>query len=92
MGVGVPKTGPSILVVNEQANYEDWEFLYDPRIEQLYAKGNLLGGGITSGGGAGSLGTLGGSASPNPGNGGTTPATPTSPPAGSPTTPPTTPQ
>jgi type II secretory pathway pseudopilin PulG len=92
MGVGVPKTGPSILVVNEQANYEDWEFLYDPRIEQLYAKGSLLGGGLTSGGGSGSLGTLGGSTSPSPGNGGTTPTSPTGPASGSPTTPPATPQ
>ncbi len=49
MGVGSSATGEAILTVNEQTNYQDWEFLYDPRIEQLYAKGNLLGGGITSG-------------------------------------------
>ena len=90
MGVGVPKTGPSLLVVNEQSNYEDWEFLYDPRIEQLYAKANLLGGGISTGSGSGSLGTLGGNASASPGNSSATPAgtTTTPTPSASQTTPP----
>ena len=54
MGVGVPKTGQGFLSVNEKDNYEDWEFLYDPRIEQMYAKGSTLsGGGIGSGTGTG---------------------------------------
>ena len=58
MGVGSSATGEAILTVNEQTNYQDWEFLYDPRIEQLYAKGNLLGGGISSGSPSGNgLGT-----------------------------------
>ncbi len=59
MGVGSSATGEAILTVNEQTNYQDWEFLYDPRIEQLYAKGNLLGGGgLTSGSSSGNgLGT-----------------------------------
>ena len=44
-GLGVPKEGDSITVLNEQTTYNTWEFIYDPRIEQLYAKGALMGGG-----------------------------------------------
>ena len=76
MGIGSSATGEAILTVNEQTNYQDWEFLYDPRIEQLYAKGNLLGGGITSGSPSGNgLGTtpINGTLPPPPG---TTPTTP----------------
>ncbi|ADW68017.1 type II secretion system protein [Granulicella tundricola] len=84
MGVGSAKTGEAILVVNEQTNYEDWEFLYDPRIEQMYAKSSLLGG-VSSGSSSGSLGSLGGSSSAGQG----TTGSPTSPTSGfgSPTTP-----
>jgi type II secretory pathway pseudopilin PulG len=53
MGVGVPKDGAAIITVNEQTNYQDWEFLYDPRIEQLYAKANIMGGAPTASGGSG---------------------------------------
>jgi type II secretory pathway pseudopilin PulG len=35
MGVGSSASGPSILTFNEQTSYEKWEFLYDPRVEQL---------------------------------------------------------
>ena len=65
MGVGVPKTGPGFLTVNEKDQYEDWEFLYDPRIEQLYAKGATLSGGGLTGSGSGLNGTPG--ATPAPG-------------------------
>jgi type II secretory pathway pseudopilin PulG len=47
VGVGIPKEGDSITIVNEQTTYNTWEFLYDPRIEQLYAKGSLFGGGAS---------------------------------------------
>ena len=50
MGVGVPKDGEAFLTVNGVSTYQDWEFIYDPRIEQLYAQNALSGGG-------GSLGT-----------------------------------
>jgi type II secretory pathway pseudopilin PulG len=63
VGVGLPKEGSSITILNEQTTYNTWEFLYDPRIEQLYAKGALFGGGATG------TGTTGGSSS---GFGGTT--------------------
>jgi len=48
MGVGSARTGESILTPNEQTSYDTWEFLYDPKIELLYAKANILGGGISS--------------------------------------------
>lgn len=44
MGVGSSKSGDAIIVVNEQTTYQDWEFLYDPRVELLKAKVSLLGG------------------------------------------------
>jgi type II secretory pathway pseudopilin PulG len=73
VGVGVPKEGDSITVVNEQTTYNTWEFLYDPRIEQLYAKGALFGGGASG------LGSAGGNSSGfgnTPGTGfGNTPGT-----------------
>jgi type II secretory pathway pseudopilin PulG len=47
VGVGVPKEGNSIIVLNEQTTYNTWELIYDPRIEQLYAKGALFGGGAS---------------------------------------------
>jgi hypothetical protein len=47
VGVGVPKEGDSIRILNEQTTYNTWEFIYDPRIEQLYAKGALFGGGAS---------------------------------------------
>ncbi len=71
MGIGSSASGDAILIVNEQTTYKTWEFLYDPRIEQLYAKGTLLGG-ISSGSGAsGTFPPVGGTApgtgtAPNP--------------------------
>ena len=48
MGIGSSKSGEAMLAINDQTTYQTWEFLYDPRIEQLYAKANLLGGGVSS--------------------------------------------
>jgi type II secretory pathway pseudopilin PulG len=78
VGVGVPKEGDSITILNEQTTYNTWEMIYDPRIEQLYAKGALLGAGANalgsssgsnsnSGSGIGS--SPGGFGSPNSGTG-----------------------
>ena len=83
MGIGSSKSGEAMVTVNEQTNYQDWEFLYDPRIEQLYAKGSLLGGAPSAG--LGSSGTSTPS-SAFPPIGGSSTSTP------SPTTPTTTPQ
>jgi hypothetical protein len=44
MGVGLPVEGDSIIVLNEQASYPKWEFIYDPRIEQLKKNTSLFGG------------------------------------------------
>jgi type II secretory pathway pseudopilin PulG len=44
-GVGPNRSGDSILNPNQQTTYDTWEFWYDPLIEQLYAKGNPVGGG-----------------------------------------------
>jgi len=69
MGVGLPKEGSSIVVLNEQTTYQTWEFLYDPRIEQLKAQASLFGGAPS----AGSAGSLGSAASLTSGTGGTSP-------------------
>ncbi|HZY61003.1 MAG TPA: type II secretion system protein [Edaphobacter sp.] len=57
MGVGLSKNGSSIIDLNEQTTYQTWEFIYDPRIEQMKAKSSLFGGGMTSSS-ASSLGSL----------------------------------
>lgn len=69
VGVGLVKDGASIMTLNEQTTYPTWEFIYDPRIEQLKAKVNLFGGGMTStnasdlGSASGSKSSFGGSSS-----------------------------
>jgi type II secretory pathway pseudopilin PulG len=95
VGVGIPKDGDSIAILNEQTTYNTWEFIYDPRIEQLYAKAALFGGGsstgtsglgsassMTSGAGGTNSGFGGTSTTPGMGSppGTTTPTTPTTPP------------
>jgi type II secretory pathway pseudopilin PulG len=68
VGVGSSKSGESITVLNEQPSYQTWEFIYDPRIEQLKAKASLFGGGPATSSGSG-LGS--GIGSGLPGQGGT---------------------
>ena len=43
MGVGSSATGDAILVVNEQTDYQDWEFLYDPPDRAALRQGNPAG-------------------------------------------------
>jgi type II secretory pathway pseudopilin PulG len=62
IGVGLVKDGNSITVLNEQTTYATWEFLYDPRIEQMKAKASIFGGGPASTS-ASSLGSAAGSKS-----------------------------
>lgn len=88
MGIGSSKTGDSIVEPNEQTTYQTWEFLYDPRIEQLKAKASLFGGTPTASGSSG-LGSASGNVSPGFGGGtpgATTPGTSTTTP-GTTTTP-----
>lgn len=105
MGVSLGAHGDSIIEYNQQTTFESWEFLYDPRLDQLKAKAAALNGGpgstpagsLGSGfGQTGTTGVTGGSGSP-----GSTPAAapsaiptaPGTPPTTTPpsTTPPTTP-
>jgi len=64
VGVGSSRSGTSITVLNEQTTYQTWEFIYDPRIEQLKAKAGLLGGGTNSTFGSGSSTGFGSSSGP----------------------------
>ena len=59
VGIGSSAAGDSIVVLNEQTTHPTWEFIYDPRIEQMKSKSNLLGGGMAAGSGSGGLGSLG---------------------------------
>ena len=68
VGVGIPKEGTSIRVLNEQTTYNTWEFIYDPRIEQLKAAAGLLGGGNQGLGSAGGINSgVGGAGTGAPG-------------------------
>ena len=88
MGIGSSKTGDSIIEPNEQTTYQTWEFLYDPRLEQLKAKASLFGGAPTASSSS-TLGSAAGSVSPGqgintpgstaPGTTTTTPGTTTAP-------------
>lgn len=89
IGVGSNGKGHGLVEWNGSENIEDWEFLYDPRVEMLKAKVSIFGGSpATSGNGslgsgfapAGATG-LNGSTTPTDPNGtsGTTPSTGTSP-------------
>ena len=68
VGVGIKKDGLSIITLNEQTDYSTWEWIYDPRIEQLYAKVSLFGGGVASQS-SGSLGSASGLSGTNSNNG-----------------------
>jgi type II secretory pathway pseudopilin PulG len=82
VGVGLVKDGNSITVLNEQTTYATWEFIYDPRIEQMKAKSNLFGGGPAS-----SSPSSMGSSLMSPSNNGTSPTpTPTPTPVPGPAT------
>lgn len=72
MGVGLARDGDSIITLNEQTTYNTWEFIYDPRIEQLKARGALLGGAgsaTAAGFGSGSASGFGSSSGSGVGSG-----------------------
>ena len=56
LGVGSDAKGHGLVEWNGSANIEDWEFLYDPRVEQLKAKVSIFGGSPAANG-SGSLGS-----------------------------------
>lgn len=80
MGVASSATGNSIVEWNGESTYETWEFLYDPRIELLIAKGMLNSGLGTAN--AGALGSGSSTDQTNPANptNSINPLNPTSPP------------
>lgn len=78
MGVGTSKTGTSILNPNGQTSYDTWEFIYDPKIELLYAQAGLFGGGTSGGVNSQSVDSLG-SGKSNPNGGSTNTPTPPAP-------------
>ena len=82
MGVGTNTSGNSILEINGEATYQMWEFLYDPRVEQLRLKQQLNSGMQTSG--AGAFGQTPSSNPQNPTAPGTTAPTGTTPPGTAP--------
>jgi type II secretory pathway pseudopilin PulG len=45
MGVSSLSTKESIISIHGKTTYDTWEFIYDPRIELLYAKSKVSGGG-----------------------------------------------
>ncbi len=86
VGIGSSRSGESITDLNEQTTYQTWEFLYDPRIEQLKAKAALLGGAPSSSSGSFGSGNPSNLNSPSMGSptSPTTPTTPTTPPGSTP--------
>jgi len=66
IGVGLVKDGDSIITLNEQTTYNTWEFIYDPRIEQLKAKAAMMGGGATGFGSSSGSGSSSGPGSSSP--------------------------
>lgn len=68
LGVGSNAKGHGQVEWNGSENIEDWEFLYDPRVEVLKAKVSIFGGSPAASG-SGSLGTPQGSSGLGFGNG-----------------------
>ena len=62
VGIGSNKAGAGSVEWNGSSNIEDWEFLYDPRVEILKERVSIFGG-TPAQSGTGSLGTAGGSTS-----------------------------
>ena len=82
MGIGTNAMGNSILEVNGQTTYQTWEFLYDPRVEQLRAIQQANSGVQSTP--AGSLGQQPNSSAPPPGTPFGQPQNPSAPPGSSP--------
>jgi type II secretory pathway pseudopilin PulG len=61
MGVSSKSPKTSIISIRKQTTYNTWEFIYDPRIEALYAKASLMGGPSSASGTGNSIDSLNGS-------------------------------
>ncbi len=64
LGVGSNAKGHGLVEWNGSENIEEWEFLYDPRVELLKARVSIFGGSPAASG-TGSLGTLPSATSPS---------------------------
>lgn len=62
IGVAIPSTHDSLKIYNERQKYNEWEFIYDPRIEALKNAGAA--GGVSGGVPGSSLPNNGGLAAP----------------------------
>ncbi|WP_047489719.1 hypothetical protein [Terriglobus sp. TAA 43] len=74
IGVGSNGKGHGLVEWNGSENIEDWEFLYDPRVELLKARVSIFGG-TPAANGNGSFGSFGNGVGSPPGT--TTPGSPT---------------
>jgi type II secretory pathway pseudopilin PulG len=92
MGVGLDAPGNSIVELNEQTSYGTWEFLYDPRVDQMKAKALAQNGGGLGSTPAGALGQTPAAGTGAPGAAGTTGAPGATTPGGTPPPGTTTPQ
>ncbi|SDF57991.1 hypothetical protein [Terriglobus roseus] len=66
VGVGSNGKGHGLVEWNGSENIEDWEFLYDPRVEQLKARVSIFGG-TPAANGNGSFGSFGNGVGTTPG-------------------------
>lgn len=71
IGVGSNGKGHGLVEWNGSENIEDWEFLYDPRVELLKARVSIFGGSPAANG-SGSFGSLGNGFGSNSGTNGPT--------------------
>ena len=58
IGVGSDGKGHGLVEWNGSENIEDWEFLYDPRVEILKQKVSIFGGSPATTGGSGGFGSM----------------------------------
>ncbi|MEG9432342.1 type II secretion system protein [Terriglobus sp. ADX1] len=85
IGVGSNGKGHGLVEWNGSENIEDWEFLYDPRVELLKARVSIFGGSPAANG-SGSFGSLGNGLGTNGVNGSNASSTSNTPTSSAPTT------
>lgn len=85
IGVGSNGKGHGLVEWNGSENIEDWEFLYDPRVELLKARVSIFGGSPAANG-SGSFGSLGNGLGTNGVNGSNASSTSNTPTSSTPTT------
>ncbi len=84
IGVAIPSTEKSLRVYNERQQYNEWEFIYDPRLEALAGAAGGGTGNFNSQGATGAAGTNGNTFQITPFNSGNPTAPPSQPPTAAP--------